>query len=73
MIEVKSGKEDDKNKVSISFRRIAALALPEVPMIAFALIMLLISSAMLLVVPILFGLIIGAIREGHSEDMMKSV
>jgi ABC-type multidrug transport system fused ATPase/permease subunit len=65
--------EEEKAKMTVSFRRIAALALPEVPMLAFAMIMLLLSSAMLLVVPILFGLIIQAIREGDNSTLMKSV
>ena len=65
--------EEEKPKMTVSFRRIAALALPEVPMLAFAMIMLLLSAAMLLVVPILFGLIIQAIRDGDNSTLMKSV
>lgn len=48
-----------------SFRRIAALAIPEIPLLAFAVIMLVIASAALLVVPVFFGLIIQAIRSGE--------
>jgi hypothetical protein len=66
-------KAKEKEKLTVSFRRIAALALPEVPMLAFAMIMLLLSAAMLLVVPILFGLIIQAIRDGNNSTLMKSV
>lgn len=60
-------------KMTVSFRRIASLAVPEIPMLAFAMIMLLLSSAMLLVVPVLFGLIIGSIRSGDHATLMKAV
>ncbi len=59
--------------MTVSFRRIASLAVPEIPMLAFAMIMLLLSSAMLLVVPVLFGLIIGSIRSGDHATLMKAV
>jgi ABC-type multidrug transport system fused ATPase/permease subunit len=59
--------------MSVSFRRIASLAIPEIPMLAFAMIMLLLSSAMLLVVPVLFGLIIQSIRTNDHDTLMKAV
>ncbi len=72
-LDDKKGKVVDKDKVTVSFRRIALLAVPEIPMLAFAMIMLLLSSAMLLVVPLLFGLIIQAIKDKDSHTLLNSV
>ena len=45
----------------LSIGRVASLVIPEIPMLAFAMVMLVISAASLLLIPILFGAIITAL------------
>jgi len=71
-------KEADRQKKAdakppVPFRRIASLAIPEIPLIAFAMIMLVIASGSLLVIPVLFGAIIAGLKGTAHNDFMSSI
>lgn len=66
-------KKKAKRRSHTSIGRIAALLIPETPLIVMALIFLFIATASVLVVPYFFGQIIGAITNDDHDAMMRNI
>lgn len=62
-----------KKKPHTSVGRIAALLIPETPLMVMAMLCLFVSAAAVLVVPYFFGQIIGAITNGQHQTMMDNI